>query len=190
MDDLNIEQQDFVTSLRSRSRGEIKALFRDCDPPELLKLRGEFKAMLLSQGNAMLDGIISRAFKLYGDWTGKAFCGTSETTGFGYNCFASKRGSIAKLFMDLRIGPSSWTSGDSMYLEYGHRNRGLIRWLEGEVRQAMPGVLLGFGSFGIKVGQRDKLRRRIPFLLYGPTADFRFASDLEQQNRGEVSAAA
>ena len=189
MDALNIEQQNFVTSLQSRSRGEIKALFRDCDPPELLNLRGEFKAMLLSQGNALLDGITSRAFKLYGDWIGKAFCGTSETTGFGYNCFSSKKGSVAKLFMDLRIGPSSWASGDSMILDYCNRNRGLIRWLEGEVRQAMPGVLLGFGSFGIKVGQRDKLRRRIPFLLYGPTADFLFASDPAQPaNQSSIAA--
>ncbi|MEM7478683.1 MAG: hypothetical protein AAF483_27175 [Planctomycetota bacterium] len=172
--ELNQEQINLLNHFHEVDRRTLKALFTYYEPPELTSLEGEYDAELLSQGSPFMDRIVKRAFGLQGKWLGKAFRAEDQQRGYGYNCFLEGNQVLPRLYMDIRIEPSEWTDGLSMKIDYCSRNRGIIRWLEGEVREATSGLLLGFGSFGPKFG-KGQFRRRIPFVMYGPVRPFQLA---------------
>jgi hypothetical protein len=113
------------------------------------------------------------AFRMSGPWTGKAFKPTDATRGVGYNCYRYGENSVDKLPMNTRIDDSQIDNGKSLIINYGDLNRGIVRWLVGELREVAPTIILGFGTFGPKWGDRDAWRRKIPFVMIGPRRAYR-----------------
>ncbi len=166
------QQLEAIDSLRVADRRHLKCIFRDCQPPNMESLVGEFNAELLHQGGRAAGVLTKILFGTSGRWIGKAFCPTSAATGVGYNCFRQGPHVLPKLHMDTFLAASKLDSGQSLVINYANRNLGLIRWLRGEVRQVAPGVLLGIGMFGPRIGRRDRLRRKIPFVMVGPVRPY------------------
>lgn len=165
---LSEEQSDCLNRLRAMTRRELILLFRPLAPPSMREFEGEYDSELLHQGSPTSDRITRAIFGLGGPWTGKAFAPVSDTKGVGYNCFRNQGQATFKLPMQTEIAPSKLEHGRSLIINYAGMNRGLIRYLKGEVREVIPTVMLGFGTFGPKIGARDRWRRKIPFVMIGP----------------------
>lgn len=169
------QQLETLRDLRTSDRRYLKCVFRDCQPPDMRAMQGEFEAELLHQGGRVNAWVTRLFFCSQGKWVGKAFRPTGADTGVGYNCMLQDQRIVARLPMDTRVADSSLDSGRSMIISYRARNWGLICGLLGEVRQVIPGVLLGMGLFGPKFGRRDIFRRKIPFVMVGPVRPYQFA---------------
>lgn len=157
--------------LRGLNRPGLREMFRCQSAPDLETIRGEYKAELLDQGGRTAQRVTRLLFGLHGKWLGKAFHPISNRRGVGYNTFERAGESVPKIPMDTYLAPSTFESGDSMIIRYDGRHFGPIRWLVGELRQVVPGVLLGIGLYGPsfgRTGRKDRSRRKIPFMLYGP----------------------
>jgi hypothetical protein len=165
---LTEEQTSCLEQLRSLTRRELIFLFRTLQPPEMRQFEGEFDSELLHQGGPASTRITRAIFGLGGPWTGKAFSAVSDTEGVGYNCFRDERRAEFKLPMRTEVTNSRLDQGRSLIIDYSTMNRGMIRFLKGEVREVVPTVMLGFGAFGPKIGARDRWRRKIPFVMIGP----------------------
>lgn len=164
---LTSEQAECLERLRGLNRAELKHEYRELKPPQLTDLTGEFEAELLCQGGTFSEVLTRRLLNSYGRWIGKAFEPTSEEVGFGYTCFGKGEEVVANLTSTIRIGPSLTGTGSAMLIEYP-ASRGMARLMADEVRQMCPGLLLGIGTYGFKLGQRDRWRRKMPFALLGP----------------------
>jgi hypothetical protein len=181
---LSAEQDACLGRLRAMNRRELILLFRPLQPPSMRTFEGEFDSELLHQGSPTSNRLTRAIFALGGLWTGKAFSSVSDTEGVGYNCFRDQNEARFKLPMRTEIAPSRLEHGRSLIIDYSTMNRGMIRFLKGEVRQLSPTVMLGFGTFGPKIGERDRWRRKIPFVMIGPRRDYQisaFRTALKQQ---------
>lgn len=159
--------------LRPLSRTQLKMIFTDLPAASLTDTVGEYSAVLLNQGDGISDSVTRWAFQMHGPWIGKAFRPLSQKRGEGYNLFGDDAAPRCELTMDTHIGPSAFASGHSLILDYSHRNRGLIRWLLGELRQLDATTLLGMGVFGPRGNRLSQFQRVIPFVLTGPIGDYR-----------------
>ena len=165
--ELNPEQSGFMDQLRSLNRSELKQLYRELEPPSFDQIKGEFESELLCQGGSFSEALTRKLLNSYGEWVGKAFEPTTDQMGYGYTCF-NKGGVVhAALPSVIRIGDSLTGNGQAMLIEYP-ASRGMARLMADEVRQLCPGLLLGIGTYGVKFGQRDRWRRKMPFALLGP----------------------
>jgi hypothetical protein len=169
---LSESQSECLQHLRSLTRRELIFLFRTLQPPDMRQFEGEYDSELLHQGGPASDRITRAIFGLGGPWTGKAFSAVSDTEGVGYNCFRDENRTEFKLPMRTEITQSRLDQGRSLIIDYSTMNRGMIRFLKGEVREVAPTVMLGFGAFGPKIGVRDRWRRKIPFVMVGPRRDY------------------
>lgn len=168
----SVEHLRLLQALRETDRLGLRKLFHTLEPPQMDCLVGEYDAELLSQGGPISRLVTGRAFGIHGDWFGKAFYAISDSKGVGYNCFRSSDVVLRKLHMDTAIRTSTMDSGRSLMIRYHAKNKGIIRWLYGEIRQITPNVMLGIGVFGPRIGRRDICRRKIPFVLVGPCRDY------------------
>ncbi len=169
---LSAEQSECLERLRTTTRSELMRWFALLSPPKMETFRGEYDAELLNQGNRFAEKLTHAIFGINGVWTGKAFLPTNESQGVGYNCFLDGDKVICKLPMRTEIADSRLDTGRSLFIKYNELNRGAIRWLIGELREVVPTVILGFGTFGPKLGSRDFLRRKIPFVMVGPQREY------------------
>lgn len=165
--ELSAEQDDCLAQLRALGRSDLKGLFRELPPPKLQDCVGEFEAELLCQGGSFSELLTRRLLNSYGKWIGKAFEPTSDDAGFGYTCFGKGDRVVANLPSTIRLGPSLTGAGTAMLIEYP-ASRGMARLMADEVRQMCPGLLLGIGTYGLKLGKKDRWRRKMPFALLGP----------------------
>lgn len=180
MDEWHPEIASQLASLKTADRRTLKVLFRTLQPPNLLQLEGEYEAALLQQGGPIVGWLMRATFRAHGKWIGKAFRASDAQSGEGYNYFQKGDSIQQKLFMDIRIEESQFESGPSMMIDYRKKNWGPIRWLDGEVRQVIPGLLLGFGTLGPRLGGNNSLRRRIPFAMYGPIRPYQLLESNHQ----------
>lgn len=166
--ELSPEQAKCLNCLRDADRRTLKAIFRTLHVPTISNLHGEFDAELLDQGKGVGAWFTRRMLNSHGLWVGKAFEPLSETSGKGYTCFQRGEAIVAGLPTRISIGPSLTGDGESMLIDYASTSRGIARWMVDELREYGPGVLLGIGTYGPKIGKRDLWRRKIPFALVGP----------------------
>jgi len=165
---VTIEQEQHLNRLRSLGSRPLRALFASLEPPVMKSLEGEFDAELLDQGGRTASNITRAVFSLSGPWTGKAFRPTDDSKGVGYNCYQYGNERVCKLPMHTEIGPSRLDNRQSLLIKYHELNHGIIRWLVGELRELAPTVIIGFGTFGPKLGVFDRLVRKVPFVMIGP----------------------
>jgi hypothetical protein len=161
-------QREVLRWLGDGDRLSLRRIFHGSSVPALSEMSGDFDAQLLNQGGILSSLLVRRVFGSHGAWMGKCFRPLSETTGIGHNFFWHEGRIVRKLPMETEITTSSLDDGQVMVLDYRARNRGPIRYLRGEVRQVIPGILLGMGIFGVRLGRRDRWRRKIPFIMVGP----------------------
>jgi hypothetical protein len=154
-----------LDELFRHERFHLKRIYEELSTPNLAEISGEYDARLLDQGNRIGSFMVRKAFSMRADWLGKAFRPLSPTMGEGYNVFGTANHRRAQLPMSTYIDQSIVTCGDAIILDYRTKNRGLIRWLRGELRQVSPSVLLGLGTFGPRSPRHRRLRRIIPFVL-------------------------
>jgi hypothetical protein len=166
-------QQECLARLRAMHRNELRNLFRSLKPPACSDLVGEYDAELLNQGNSVTSFFTRYAFNLYGHWIGKAFTPINSTEGIGYNYFRAGPNTVSKLPLRTRLGQSRVDDGESLFIRYNDLNKGIARWLVGELRQVDDSFILGFGTFGPKIGKGKGLCRQIPFVMLGPRREYR-----------------
>jgi hypothetical protein len=166
------EQRQAVQRLRRVDRRRLKTIFAESTAPNMSDMCGEYNAQLLHQGNAAGELLTKVLFGSSGDWIGKAFHPLGDEHGIGYNCFVDGGRVRARLHMDTVIAESRLYDGKSLIIDYRKKNWGLIYWLVGEIRQVVPGVFLGMGVYGPRIGMRDLMRRKIPFMMVGPVRDY------------------
>lgn len=157
-----------LQALRDARCLDVKMLFINLSAPPMNVLSGEYRAELLDQGSWLANRLIGLAFLLRGNWVGKGFRPQDAKTGVGYNCFTQRGSQIQKLPMRTELRLSEIDDRESLTINYRQDNRGLIRWLTGEVRQISPHIMLGIGIYQIKIGRITLKRRLIPFLLHEP----------------------
>lgn len=166
---LGESEQRSLSTLRGFSKLDLKCHFSQLSPPDLGLLQGEYRSELLSQGSGFASRLVNACFSLHGTWLAKAFVPINSERGVGYNLFDSRNGGPhKKLFMDTRLTDSHTDGNPCISIDYRGRNWGPIRLLRGEFRQYLPGVLLGIGYFGIRLGASEAFRRKIPFVMVGP----------------------
>jgi hypothetical protein len=164
-------ERQSLANLRSIGKRELKVHFSDSSPPDLRSLQGEYRAELLSQGSQVADQLVKTCFSIHGPWLAKAFVPISSQKGVGYNLFEDRRARPRrKLFMDTCLTESHLDGLPCISIDYRGRNWGPIRMLRGEFRQHQPGILLGMGYFGVRIGKCEAFRRKIPFVMVGPKA--------------------
>lgn len=173
------EQLDF---LRPLNRLQLKMIYADLPAPSISDTVGEYSAALLNQDNALSNTLTKLVFQAHGPWIGKAFrprqapansTHSNASVGEGYNLFKDAGSVRCKLQMDTYIGQSLFANGQSMILDYSRRNRGVIRWLVGELRQLDPTTLLGMGIFRLRNTRFERYKRVVPFILSGPHGEYR-----------------
>ncbi len=167
------EQQKCLARLRVMLRSELRNLFQGLKPPACSELFGEYDAELLNQGNSLTTFFTRLAFSLHGPWTGKAFTPINSTEGVGYNYFQYGPNTVSKLPLRTRLGKSRIDDGESLFIRYDDLNKGIARWLVGELRQIDDSFILGYGTFGPKIGKSKGLCRQIPFVMMGPRREYR-----------------
>ncbi len=167
------QQQKCLGRLRGMLRSELRNLFKSLKPPACSELVGEYDAELLNQGNRLTSFFTRLAFNIHGPWTGKAFNPINSTEGIGYNCFRYGPNTVSKLPLRTHLGKSRVDDGESLFIRYNDLNKGIIRWLVGELRQIDDSFILGYGTFGPKVGKSKGLCRQIPFVMIGPRREYR-----------------
>ena len=162
------DQFAMARELAALPRFGLKQIFAHLPPSSITDLYGEFDAQLLDQGGKFANWLTRSAFQTSGPWIGKAFRPLTQERGEGYNVYGTPSDRYAKLRMDTYLAESAVAPGESFILDYKKKNRGLIRYLVGELRQFSPNIILGMGTFGPRAPQHRKLRRVIPFLMVGP----------------------
>ncbi len=175
--ELSSAEQRVLDWFRGAERSAVRHEFRSLPPPQMDRLEGEFEAELLDQAGRFCNLLTRGIFASYGQWIGKAFRPLGDNVGVGYNFFQDGPKTVPSLLMDWRIAKSTLDDGQSLIINYRERNRGIIRWLTGELREAHPRIWVGIGTFGPKLGRRDAWRRRIPFLLVGPCRPYQLPAE-------------
>lgn len=176
---LSSDQLAVLQELKDMDRRQVKVQFRNSAVPEMQELDGEYTAQLLDQGTAFANWLIGKAFRTAGNWRGKAFQATTSEYGIGYNLFDDRGAKGKRLPMLTYYDHTPFAGGRSFILDYASTNRGIIRTMRGHVRRWKDGVYLGFGTVGPNIGDPDKFRRKIPFVLIGPTAPFDLPQELQ-----------
>lgn len=175
-DAYNAKVEGWIAPLKQMRRNELRRVFKDLPPAPVSSTEGEYEAHLLDQGD-LVGGLLTKVlFRSKGPWVGKAFRPRSEQSGEGYNLFVDGERRTTKLPMDTYVGDSAVALGQSMILDYRRQNRGVIRFLIGELRQYNDHVLLGMGAFGPRAHQYYRYRRVIPFVLVATGHPYQFVA--------------
>ncbi len=175
---LSAEHQQALEELCGMDRRNVKRLFRESVAPSMEEMNGEYAAELLDQGTRLANWMIRRVFRMSGNWVGKAFQGIAPESGIGYNYYFENGQKVKRLPMLTHFEETSLAAGKSFILDYSLTTRGLVRSMRGQIRRWQEGVYIGFGAVGPAFGRGDKLRRKIPFALVGPTHPFELPEDL------------
>ncbi len=162
-----------LAELQQRSRKELRRLFHELPVPSLDEIEGEYRAVLLDQGHWFAN-LLTRAFVNRGGyWIGKAFQPASETGGYGYNIFRTRRGVRRAFRMHTYLTATNAAPEERFTIEYGETNTGTVGTIHDEVRRVTSGLYLGLGSVHLFGGRMFKRPRKVLFALAGPVADFR-----------------
>ncbi|MFN3190656.1 MAG: hypothetical protein ACE361_09050 [Aureliella sp.] len=167
---LNRSVPDKVSALFEWDRRRLKCEYARCNLPIWSSVSGEYRGALLAQDGPFAQWATTVAFSLYGEWLGKGFVTGTVAPGKGYNIFPGSAGggTHQKLRMDIDVARSEWDDQDCIQIDYRRHNLGPIRLLRGEFRELEPGILLGLGFFGPTLFGYRRLRRIIPFVMWGP----------------------
>jgi hypothetical protein len=183
-----------VEDLQKLNRQQLVAVFHQLASPEVSRMRGEYRAILLDSGNAM-NRFLSMLFLYFtwGMWLHKAFEPLSERHGHGYNTFlttlpkvpenvflagaASLAGLVRSAFGSSApqrmvrmmcnktfIGPSVFDQRTSFHLIYKEYNSFYTSTMKDEVRKVNDTLYLGLGRLTITLGKINPF----PFVLMGP----------------------
>ncbi|MBN2025824.1 MAG: hypothetical protein JW854_03615 [Actinobacteria bacterium] len=157
------------------NRRDTMQLFYAAGAPQFEEMQGEYKAKVLSGG--VLGG--STAYFTHHvfptgmltpgtEWLGKAFMPEGKNGGWGYNLFLDKRtGKVLRMRkMDTKVGPTTIgkDGSDSMHLDYGPYNQGVVHGMHDEVRQVNENLFICAGYLGFSGGPLNPG----PFVLIGP----------------------
>ncbi|TFJ81508.1 hypothetical protein NSK_007179 [Nannochloropsis salina CCMP1776] len=161
------------------------SIFSGLAPPSL-PLEGEYLAELLDAGTGMNNMLATLGFGnpvLPGFWVGKGFCSEGDIgRSKGYNLFmvqgegqgesvGMERNTEGRLVRKYHMttqaqAPSFWDKNPSLELDYRGMQHFLGRMgMRDEVREVVPGLYLGLGSFGARESRKSQA---LPFLLRGP----------------------
>lgn len=171
------------SDLRAMSFKELMALFARLSAPQLSAMNGEFAAALLAQPGALAQFIGNLTVNnplMPGRWLCKAFRPVSAQSGRGYNAFAHLGRKVQRYPMQTLIAPSRYDARPAYTLVYAAFPSmcGAIHMVD-EVRQVVPGLYLGIGTWGFTHRQRQVA---LPFVLKGPVAPY--AGDIGTAKHG------
>ena len=176
-----------LADLLHRSRKELKQIFRELPIPSLNEIEGEYRAVLLDQGHWFANMLTRLLVNRGGYWVGKAFQPASETGGYGYNIFHTRKGVRRSFRMHTYLQKSEAASSNRFTIEYGETNTGTVGTIHDEVRRVVPGLYLGLGSVHLFGGRIFKRPRKVVFALAGPVAEFQqAASEIDVFDNGEA----
>ncbi len=161
------------------NRRETMQLFYAAKAPEFEKMKGEYRAKVLSGGvlggsTAYFTHHVFPTGKLTPntEWQGKAFMPEKSNEGWGYNLFADKKtGKVMRTRKMLTsIGPTTigTDKSDSFHLDYAPHNTGLVHGMHDELRQVNEDLFICAGYMGFSGGPLNPG----PFVLIGPPEEW------------------
>jgi hypothetical protein len=179
----SMKQQAQIEQLRRLSPAALQALFATLNAPNLNEMDGEYRAELLAQPY----GVVGQLGKLFLDnpiqtWLCKAFRPIDAYYGRGYNTFL-QHGEVVQRYPMLTTIAASRYDGKPAYTliyRYFHSTCGVIHMVD-EVRQIMPDLYLGMGTYGFSHAQRQIAW---PFLL--EKTDTAYRQDIGKRRQGFV----
>lgn len=167
--DSELSRSDWLTRLKGSRRKQLKKLYHELPVPTVAEFEGEFKGVLLDQGNAAATAVTRFFVNKEGVWLGKAFRPKNESMGEGYNLFRTRYGIKRCLRMQIRLRETN--DGPQLTIEYHATNGGLIGRITDDLRRVTPGLFLGMGF--VPLGGRffPRLTSRVMFAMIGPVAE-------------------
>lgn len=161
------------------NRRDTMQLFYAARAPRMEQMRGEYRARVLSGGvlggsTAYFTHHVFPTGRLTPGtvWLGKAFQPGEMNEGWGYNIFMhTKNGrEFRTRKMITWVGPTviGTDMSDSLHLDYGVYNGGVVRSMHDEVRMVNDNLFICAGYLGFSGGPRNPG----PFLLIGPPTDW------------------
>jgi hypothetical protein len=150
------------------SKSDVMQLFYAADAPEFAKIKGEYKARLVSVGIlSFVNDYYAHHLMGPGHWEAKAFFPFQEDEGWGYNLFSVGKDAdsrtVRTMKMDTSVGRSRFDEKDSFHLVYRAHNKGRNNSMRDEVRRINDRLFIGLGYVSWSLGKWNPSF----FLLYG-----------------------
>ena len=150
------------------SKSDLMQLFHAADAPAFTKVRGEYKARLVSVGIlSFVNDYYAHHLMGPGHWEAKAFFPFEEDKGWGYNLFTVGKDADSRIVrtmkMDTSAGRSRFDEKDSFHLVYKAYNKGRNNSMRDEVRRINDRLFIGLGYVSWSLGKWNPSF----FLLYG-----------------------
>jgi hypothetical protein len=156
-----------IKDIQKLSKSDVMQLFLAAPAPDYEKVKGEYKAQLVSVGIGYPAALLYSHYLLGpGDWKGKAFYPFAKNKGWGYNLWEINKNGKAVILRDVRmdtfIGKSRLDEKNSFHLDYSAYNKGVNYFMNDEVRKINDNLYICMG-FTLAGGHR---LNPIPFVLY------------------------
>lgn len=162
-----------LEDMRTLTRRQVLDVFHAADVPEFPKIKGEYKAEVLSAGPfAAVAAFYTHKLFGPGHWEGKAFFPFSDRSGWGYNIFSvtgnAREATARTCKMNTYLGLSNMDDKDSLHLDYAAHNGFLNHTMHDEIRRINDALLIGMGYMSVGGGPANPA----PFVLYGKPSDW------------------
>jgi len=140
------------------SKSDVMQLFYAADTPEFTKIKGEYKAKLVSVGIlSFVNDYYAHHLMGPGHWEAKAFSPFEKDQGWGYNLFTVEEdgdtGIVRTMKMDTSVGRSRFDEKDSFHLVYKAHNKGRNHSMRDEIRKINDRLFIGLGYVTWSLGK-------------------------------------